>query len=1237
MTRRDVGLLTCLLLLPAGNAGAQPNLTLNNQTLTLFGVKTYNKVTLTNGSKIIVPTYTGNKNSSGNLQIKANSILIDATSSIVADAKGYQPVLCGAGNGPNATGGGRGGCAVRDSGGGGAHFGRGGRGTKDCFIVAPTNSCQFPQEFEEACGAKGSGNSCTTVSGCYNNDALPSVAGVAYQHSIYKVEFGAAGGDKGCRDGDGWSCRVSGAGGGRIVLAAVNSGKSGTLTIQGTVSANGQRGCGDGNDSGGGGAGGSLLLVGDKVTIGVAAKIRAAGALGGDTNAKQPGSGCPSCSQNPGGTCDDCGGGGGGGIISVLSGVPATIASKAAFDVSGADGGTCPICKGEAGGGAGELQLSGKYIGELCDGYDNDFDGQVDEGLGNVTCGSGACAKTVAQCKTSTNPALVYPNDCIPSSTSSCQPALTDTRGRFLVIVDSSGSMLTDLSGAYTFGDGSTGHAGLDTNKDGKKNDSRLYKAKQALTNVISAYPEIDFALARFAQGVDLKVNCQLAHWFECAGLCCTYDNPTNNSGGTPPGGACTVSAGGYGNVTVQPTSPGDECINYAGSCGQPRRGADILVGFEKPINQSLMWLNNTETKFFSSTVEGNHCNYAGGGDCELRGTGPTPLAGSLYSAKAFLGAAKASDKIGSCRGYSVILLTDGAETCLGAPALAAADLLKVGIETYVVGFSVLASEKAQLNSIAKAGSTGGSRNAFFVGDEKQLAATMASIVADTILFEKCNGLDDDCDLLIDEDFPLLGQPCNNGKLGICYKTGKYVCKADGSGVRCNAPNATGVPEKCNGLDDDCDGQIDEIPGCIPCLAQPEICNGKDDDCDKLIDEGIPSGPCGKSVGQCKPGVTKCVNGKLVCSGGTAPTTELCNGLDDDCDGAIDGMSEQCYSFASGCKAKSPGPGYDCTGFCKPGFKTCTKAVWGACQGEIGPGKELCNGLDDDCDGAVDEQAECPSGSTCVEGACTLPCGSGEFVCPKGQLCKNGWCVLDPCDPTQCPDGHVCKAGQCFDPCQYVSCGKYETCVKGTCVDQSCYNPANTCPPGQLCVQGKCVADACAGVSCAADQYCDDGSCTKLCATVTCPAGQLCKAGVCVADPCASQTCGEGWVCVGGKCVSDPCKMVSCEQGQICIDGTCVADPCETISCPQGFNCKQGQCVNERVIGSSDMLATGAGGLACSIEGRPSSGPPGALLLLLLGLVLRRQQRREPRGGRRDASRRGERASNKERAFKDER
>ena len=273
--------------------------------------------------------------------IRANSIHVDASSRVTADSAGYQRRLCDDGPGPNSKAGGRGGCSVKDSGGGGAHFGKGGRGTKDCFVYGSKTTCQFPQEWEEDCGYR-SGNKCVSQGNCYNYNALPSVAGVPYFHSIYKAEFGAAGGDKGCRDGDGWNCSTAGSGGGRVVLAAVNAGKTGKLTVLGRVTADGGRGCGIGNDSAGGGAGGSVLLVGDSISVGANARVSAAGGLGGDT---QGHGSCPKCAQK-GGTCDDCGGGGGGGIVAIKSRTPATLDPLARFDVSGALGGTCTICQG---------------------------------------------------------------------------------------------------------------------------------------------------------------------------------------------------------------------------------------------------------------------------------------------------------------------------------------------------------------------------------------------------------------------------------------------------------------------------------------------------------------------------------------------------------------------------------------------------------------------------------------------------------------------------------------------------------------------------------------------------------------------------------------------------------------------------------------------------------------------------------------------------------------------------
>ncbi|MGK0359729.1 MAG: hypothetical protein ACI9U2_002035 [Bradymonadia bacterium] len=69
--------------------------------------------------------------------------------------------------------------------------------------------------------------------------------------------------------------------------------------------------------------------------------------------------------------------------------------------------------------------------------------------------------------------------------------------------------------------------------------------------------------------------------------------------------------------------------------------------------------------------------------------------------------------------------------------------------------------------------------------------------------------------------------------------------------------------EACNGVDDDCDGRIDEAGVEGLCCSTPEACNGDDDDCDGQIDEAGVDGLC--------------------CS-----TPETCNGLDDDCDGRTD-------------------------------------------------------------------------------------------------------------------------------------------------------------------------------------------------------------------------------------------------------------------------------------------------------------------------------------------------------------
>ena len=197
---------------------------------------------------------------------------------------------------------------------------------------------------------------------------------------------------------------------------------------------------------------------------------------------------------------------------------------------------------------------------------------------------------------------------------------------------------------------------------------------------------------------------------------------------------------------------------------------------------------------------------------------------------------------------------------------------------------------------------------------------------------EVCDGEDNDCDGLIDDD--LGNTTCGKG---VCNHT---VDKCiDGQPQVCDPLEGAGA-ETCDGLDNDCDGKVDEelpqlacgkgqcfhtISSCVggaeqECNpfegAKPETCDGQDNDCNGEVDEGLGSAVCGQGV--CKHEQPYCIDGMIVvCDPFAGASPETCDGEDNDCDGLIDeeivccvpscGNFEQCIQATTGgwvCTAK---------------------------------------------------------------------------------------------------------------------------------------------------------------------------------------------------------------------------------------------------------------------------------------------------------------------------------------------
>lgn len=282
----------------------------------------------------------------------------------------------------------------------------------------------------------------------------------------------------------------------------------------------------------------------------------------------------------------------------------------------------------------------------------------------------------------------------------------------------------------------------------------------------------------------------------------------------------------------------------------------------------------------------------------------------------------------------------------------------------------------------------------------------------------------------------------------------------------------------------------------------------------------------------------------------------------------VDGVSKwQCVADAGGCpctkKSVSLGLHTPCTvsnewGECE-GLRICEEEGLSACNAS-NPSAEDCNGVDDNCNGVVDE-ATCDDGNECTQDSCDADLGCQHEALDVGE-CKDD----DPCTVAD-----HCVAGECVGSA--ISCDDSNGCTDDTCTESGCVHAPNQedcddfdpCTLGDVCKQGECVG-APVDCACLTDVDCaelEDGDvCNGTLACDTSSVPYVCVVNLATVVECP-EPAGADEFCLVPSCDSQTgeCGLVPANDGKACDDG----DPCTVTE-----KCTAGECAGGNPLNCND-------------------------------------------------------------------